>query len=49
MHLQVKVCEWRKNDTFDDYVSVGKRAVVECVVCESIDQLVFDSQNQRDT
>ena len=30
-HLQVKVCEWRKNDTLDDYVSVGKHAVGKCV------------------
>ena len=31
-HLQVKVCEWRKKDTSDDFASVGKRPVGKCVM-----------------
>ena len=30
--FQAKVCEWRKKDTFDENVSVGKRPVGKCVM-----------------
>ena len=31
-HSQVKLCEWRKKDTSDDYVIMGKRPVGKCVM-----------------
>ena len=42
--LQLNVCKWMKKDTFDYYVSVGKRPVVKCVMDVDRDNEKCDRQ-----